>query len=539
MVERFKLTQARFRCYPLFIEPEIQRNHHLYSEGTLSWVFHSVVGVYGELPTRWWHRERQATTWEAYLTANKKFSELVVELYNEGDIVWVQGHELLLLPSFLARKLRSRQVKVGLFLHVPFPSSELFRTLSVSDELLRSMLCADHIGFHIFEYARHFLACCRRILGLPFYSEKGGFLGVDVQGRHVVVTVCHAGIEPSFVTSRLQREGVKQIEGGYRAIARGEAPPGGGDTEFSGALRSAAEEEFDRACGCTCEVTSECECGARTERARTRSMSEDSQASAEAAAAVSAVVRRPAAASGGEADHGEAGAAAAAAAVRSPEAVAAAAVVAAGQRIIVAGVDKMSGLTGLHFKFVAFERLLRRHPEWRDRVCFVQIAVRPRVGLSGARSTQQRRDLSNIRSKIDAIVERVNRELHTSSGQPTIFFEEVEHCTLDQRVGLFSAANVFVSTPLREGMCLYTFEFISTKAAQRENSLVQGASPELRPVVVLSEFSATARVLSGALRVNPWSRDEFETVLLRALSMELGERRARNPVGSKSVALRQ
>ena len=143
---------------------------------------------------------------------------------------------------------------------------------------------------------------------------------------------------------------------------------------------------------------------------------------------------------------------------------------------------------GLHFKFVAFERLLRRHPEWRDRLCFVQIGVRPRVGLSGARSEQQRRDLDQIRSKIDVIVERVNRELHTSTGQPSIFFEEVERCSLDQRVGLYCATSVFVSTPLREGMCLYSFEFIATKAAQRETALVLGSRPGLRPVVVLSEF---------------------------------------------------
>ena len=65
---------------------------------------------------------------------------------------------------------------MGLFLHTPFPSSEIFRTIPVRDELLRGMLNADMIGFHIFEYARHFLTCCKRMLGLEFDFHPGGFL---------------------------------------------------------------------------------------------------------------------------------------------------------------------------------------------------------------------------------------------------------------------------------------------------------------------------------------------------------------------------
>lgn len=61
----------------------------------------------------------------------------------------VHDYHLLLLPSFILRKLRT--ASVGLFLHTPFPSSELFRTIPVRDELLRGMLNADLVGFHLFE----------------------------------------------------------------------------------------------------------------------------------------------------------------------------------------------------------------------------------------------------------------------------------------------------------------------------------------------------------------------------------------------------
>jgi trehalose 6-phosphate synthase/phosphatase len=73
-----------------------------------------------------------------------------VQEYSPGDTIWVQDYHLLLLPSYLLRKLP--RANVGLFLHIPFPSSEIFRNLSVREEILRSMLSADHIGFHLYEF---------------------------------------------------------------------------------------------------------------------------------------------------------------------------------------------------------------------------------------------------------------------------------------------------------------------------------------------------------------------------------------------------
>ena len=58
-------------------------------------------------------------------------------------MVWVHGFHLLLLPSFLTRVLRT--ARVGLFLHTPFPSSEIFRTLPCREDLLRGMLNADQV----------------------------------------------------------------------------------------------------------------------------------------------------------------------------------------------------------------------------------------------------------------------------------------------------------------------------------------------------------------------------------------------------------
>lgn len=61
-------------------------------------------------------------------------------------------------------------------------------------QILRGMLCADLIGFHFFEYARHFLVTCKRLLGLEHSFRRGGTLGIDFGGRNVLVRIGHVNI---------------------------------------------------------------------------------------------------------------------------------------------------------------------------------------------------------------------------------------------------------------------------------------------------------------------------------------------------------
>ena len=116
------------------------------------------------------------------------------------------GFHLLILPSYLTRRIP--MAKVGLFLHTPFPSSEIFRTLWCREDILRGMLNADQVGFHLFEYARHFLTCCRRLLGLNYGmipdTSGGHTLAIDTNGRHVAITSIHAGVEPPVLNQILQ-----------------------------------------------------------------------------------------------------------------------------------------------------------------------------------------------------------------------------------------------------------------------------------------------------------------------------------------------
>ena len=126
--EQASLTAAllTFSCVPLYLEPELHKTFYFGFCRAFLWpTFHNVIKA----------QRFSQKVWRAYCTVNRYFADKVIEIYNSGDVVWVHDYHLLLLPSYILRKLRT--TRVGLFLHIPFPSSEIFRTISVRDELLR------------------------------------------------------------------------------------------------------------------------------------------------------------------------------------------------------------------------------------------------------------------------------------------------------------------------------------------------------------------------------------------------------------------
>ena len=102
--------------------------------------------------------------WQTYKQVNQTFSEEVINIAKPGDCIWIHDYQLMLLP----RLIRQQPVdaKIGFFLHIPFPSFELFRLLPWREEILNGLLGADVIGFHTYDYVRHFITSASRILGL-------------------------------------------------------------------------------------------------------------------------------------------------------------------------------------------------------------------------------------------------------------------------------------------------------------------------------------------------------------------------------------
>ncbi|KAL9659361.1 hypothetical protein QQ045_024167 [Rhodiola kirilowii] len=192
---------AEKRCIPVFLDEEIVHQYYNGYCNNILWPLFHYLGLPQE--------DRLATTrsfqsqFAAYKKANQMFADVVNEHYEEGDVVWCHDYHLMFLPKCL--KEYNSSMKVGWFLHTPFPSSEIHRTLPSRSELLRSVLAADLVGFHTYDYARHFVSACTRILGLEGTPE-----GVEDQGRLTRVSAFPIGIDSDRFIRALEVPQVKE-----------------------------------------------------------------------------------------------------------------------------------------------------------------------------------------------------------------------------------------------------------------------------------------------------------------------------------------
>uniref|UniRef100_A0A0A0M063 alpha,alpha-trehalose-phosphate synthase (UDP-forming) n=1 Tax=Cucumis sativus TaxID=3659 RepID=A0A0A0M063_CUCSA len=177
---------AEKKCIPVFLDEEIVHQYYNGYCNNILWPLFHYLGLPQE--------DRLATTrsfqsqFDAYKKANQMFADVVNKYYEEGDVVWCHDYHLMFLPKCL--KEHNNTMKVGWFLHTPFPSSEIHRTLPSRSELLRSVLAADLVGFHTYDYARHFVSACTRILGLEGTPE-----GVEDQGKLTRIAAFPIGID--------------------------------------------------------------------------------------------------------------------------------------------------------------------------------------------------------------------------------------------------------------------------------------------------------------------------------------------------------
>ncbi len=114
--------------------------------------------------------EYDQDTWDAYVEVNQKFANAALKVIGNGDMVWVHDYQLLLVPGMI-KEIRP-DVTIGFFLHIPFPSFEVFRILPWRNELIEGMLGADLLGFHTYDYERHFFSSVRRLLGYEINFNK-------------------------------------------------------------------------------------------------------------------------------------------------------------------------------------------------------------------------------------------------------------------------------------------------------------------------------------------------------------------------------
>ncbi len=142
-------------CYPIELnEQEICNHHYGFGNQTIWPLFHYFT-QYSELNPEYW---------ESYKQVNRKFADKVLEVAEKEDKILVQDYHLMLLPAMIRGS--NPDLSIGFFLHIPFPSFEIFRILPWRREIVEGILGADLIGFHTFDYERHFMSCIRRLLGI-------------------------------------------------------------------------------------------------------------------------------------------------------------------------------------------------------------------------------------------------------------------------------------------------------------------------------------------------------------------------------------
>jgi len=368
-----QLAAMRLVTVPLTAE-QVTRYYEGFSNGVLWPLFHYLLD---QVPLH-------VRDWDCYVEVNERFADIVTQHYQPGDLIWVHDYQLLLLPGLLRQRLP--EAKIGFFLHIPFPSEELFRTLPERDRVLRGLLGADLVGFHTPAYLRHFAASLTQ-LGLTVDIDR-----VQLTDREVRLGVFPMGIDAASFSSLAEDPAVQA------------------------------------------EVT----------------------------------------------------------ALRADE----------GVRLLV-GVDRLDYTKGIPRRLLSYEKMLQTHPELREKVRLVQVAVPSRTGVGA---------YQDFRALVDGLVGRINGDFGTPRWVPVHYI--YRSLSESELVALYRAADVMLVTPLRDGMNLVAKEFVASRT-------------DGDGVLVLSEFAGASWELPEAIQVNPYDIDGMAESTYRALMMEPEERRTR------------
>ena len=365
------------RCIPVFLTAaDVKGFYAGFSNETLWPLFHQFTEF----------AEFDAGNWAAYERVNRKVCDAVLDVARPGDTIWVQDYQLMLLPAMLRQKLPD--ANIGFFLHIPFPSFEVFRILPWRREILEGLLGSDLIGFHTYDYVRGFLSSIRRILGI---EEQHGCVVVDE--RLVTVGEFPMGID-------------------YERYAQGALKP---------KARTAAERIRDRAEG----------------------------------------------------------------------------------RKVVLSIDRLDYTKGIPDRLRAYDEFLDRYPEWRDKVSLICVAVPSRTRVEEYR---------RLKKEVERLVGFINGKHGALDWTPVRYL--YRSLPFSMLCGVYSAADVCLVTPLRDGMNLIAKEYVAARG-------------ESGGVLVLSEMAGAAQELGDALQVNPYDQEAMVEALHDALVMPSDEQTAR------------
>ena len=197
-----ELEPLRLIPVPLTAD-ELQRYYEGYSNQVVWPLFHHL----GEqVPL-------QVMDWAAYRDVNERFADAVAAEYRAGDRIWVHDYQLMLVPAMIRQRLPD--ARIGFFLHIPFPASEIFRTLPQRGDILEGLLGADLIGFHTGAYLRHFCTAVTQILGIEPAIDR-----IEWKGRRVRLGAFPMGVDATRLAAAAEAPHIRE----RAAELRGESP---------------------------------------------------------------------------------------------------------------------------------------------------------------------------------------------------------------------------------------------------------------------------------------------------------------------------
>ncbi|KAF7344346.1 Trehalose-6-phosphate phosphatase [Mycena sanguinolenta] len=196
---------------PVWLDDAVAHGHYDgYCKQTLWPLFHYLL---------WQDVAAEASSQESqyyshYSQANEAFASAITAVYRPGDLIWVHDYHLLLVPKLL--RVAIPEAVIGLFVHTPFPSSEVFRCLPRRKEILDGMVGADLVCFQTYSYSRHFTSTCIRVCGYETTPR-----GIDAEGHVTAVTHCPVGVDAERVGRDILRPGITPKLDALRALYEG------------------------------------------------------------------------------------------------------------------------------------------------------------------------------------------------------------------------------------------------------------------------------------------------------------------------------
>lgn len=183
-----RLLMEQEKCVPF------QLSREDFEEFYLGFCNEAIWPLFHYFPNR---AHYQISQWKTYERVNLRFFEELKPYVEDGDTIWVHDYQLMLLPQLI--KENFPETSVGFFLHIPFPSYEIMRLMPWRQEIMEGLMGADLLGFHTYDYVRHFISSARRLLGYEYnlgYLTAGQRLvradvfpmGIDYQKYHDAAT---------------------------------------------------------------------------------------------------------------------------------------------------------------------------------------------------------------------------------------------------------------------------------------------------------------------------------------------------------------